>query len=142
MERNVITAQTKAGILRELLENQVPAAELSERYHVNINSIYNWRKQLFESAVDIFSNKHEKTSQKDQLRDKDTLIAELAQDNIAPKKKPNGMMQRSRIASWCRSLRSMRVGQERDPRGANVAAPQAKAGVSNTRNVYPLKTRS
>lgn len=101
MERNVITAQTKAEILRELLENQVSAAELSERYHVNINSIYNWRKQLFEAAADIFSNKQQKTTQKDQsqiarmqeqLRDKDSLIAELAQDNIALKKKSNGMI--------------------------------------------------
>jgi len=101
MDRHNITAQTKAEILRELLENQVPAAELSERYHVNINSIYNWRKQLFDAAVDIFSNRHEKTSQKDQskmsrleeqLRDKDTIIAELAQDNIALKKKSNGMI--------------------------------------------------
>lgn len=101
MERNVITAQTKAEILRELLENQVSAAELSERYHVNINSIYNWRKQLFEAAADIFSNKQQKTTQKDQsqiarmqeqLRDKDSLIAELAQDNIVLKKKSNGMI--------------------------------------------------
>ncbi len=101
MERNVITVQTKAEILRELLENQVSAAELSERYHVNINSIYNWRKQLFEAAADIFSNKQQKTTQKDQsqiarlqeqLRDKDSLIAELAQDNIVLKKKSNGMI--------------------------------------------------
>jgi len=100
MERNIINAQTKAEILRELLENQVPAAELSERYHVNINSIYNWRKQLFEGAADLFSGKQEKTSQKDQatlaalreqLRDKDGIIAELAQDNIALKKKSSGM---------------------------------------------------
>lgn len=101
MERNIITAQTKAEILRELLENQVSAAELSERYHVNINSIYNWRKQLFEAAADLFSNKQQKTSQKDQttigtlreqLRDKDAIIAELAQDNIALLKKSNGMI--------------------------------------------------
>ena len=95
MERNHITAETKAEILRELLENQVSAAELSERYKVNINSIYNWRKQLFEAASEIFSGKREKGSQKDQatlaalreqLRDKDGIIAELAQDNIALKK--------------------------------------------------------
>lgn len=101
MERNIISAQTKAEILRELLENQVPAAELSERYHVNINSIYNWRKQLFEAAAEVFSGKQQKSSQKDQatiatlreqLRDKDTIIAELAQDNIALKKKSNGMI--------------------------------------------------
>jgi transposase-like protein len=100
MERKVISAQTKAEILRELLENQVSAAELSERYQVNINSIYNWRKQLFESAVAVFSGMHEKRSHKDQtaltamqekLRDKDAIIAELAQDNIALKKRSNGM---------------------------------------------------
>jgi len=99
MDRHNIPAETKAEILRELLENQVPIAELSERYHVNINSIYNWRKQLFEAAVNIFSSKQEKASQKDQskittlqeqLRDKDSLIAELAQDNVALKKKTNG----------------------------------------------------
>jgi transposase-like protein len=100
MERKVISAQTKAEILRELLENHVPAAELCERYQVNINSIYNWRKQLFESAVDVFSGTQQKHSQKDQaaitalhekLRDKDAIIAELAEDNIVLKKRSNGM---------------------------------------------------
>lgn len=100
MERKIINAETKAEILRELLENQVPAAELSERYGVNINSIYNWRKQLFESAADVFSAKHEKHSQKEhavsarlqeQIREKDALIAELVQDNITLKKKSNGL---------------------------------------------------
>lgn len=100
MERKIISSETKAEILRELLENQVPAADLSERYGVNVNSIYNWRKQLFEAAADVFSGKHEKTSQKeqaaaarlkDQLREKDSLIAELVQDNITLKKKSNGM---------------------------------------------------
>jgi transposase-like protein len=100
MERKIITAATKAEILRELLENQVPAANLSERYSVNVNSIYNWRKQLFESAADVFNGKHQKHAQKDQaaivtleakLRDKDAIIAELAQDNIALKKRSNGM---------------------------------------------------
>ncbi len=100
MERKVITAATKAEILRELLENQLSATDLSERYQVNINSIYNWRKQLFESAVDVFSAKQQKSAQKDrttiaaleeQLRDKDAIIAELAQDNIALKKRAIGL---------------------------------------------------
>jgi len=100
MERKIISAQTKAEILREMLENQVPAAELCERYQVNINSIYNWRKQLFESAIDVFRCTQQKHSQKDQsaitalhekLRNKDAIIAELAEDNIALKKRSNGM---------------------------------------------------
>jgi transposase-like protein len=64
MERNIITAATKAEIIRELLENQVGASDLAERYGVNVNSIYNWRKQLLESAADIFGAKHERQSQK------------------------------------------------------------------------------
>ena len=100
MERTHITAEIKAEIVRELLENQVSAAELSERYKVNVNSIYNWRKQLFEAASEVFSGKRQQNAQKDQtalatlreqLRDKDSLIAELAQDNIALKKKASGM---------------------------------------------------
>jgi transposase-like protein len=99
-QHKVISAEVKAEILRELLENQVPASELSERYGVNINSIYNWRKQLFEGAVDIFSSKHEKESQQSdaitarlekKLREKDSLIADLVQDNIALKKRSTGL---------------------------------------------------
>jgi transposase-like protein len=90
----------KAEIVRELLENQVPASDLSERYGVNVNSIYNWRKQLLEAASDIYSAKHERQSQKseglqsrlqEQLREKNALIAELVEDNIALKKRSNGM---------------------------------------------------
>ncbi len=82
--------------MRELLENQVPASDLSERYGVNVNSIYNWRKQLLESAADVFGAKHERQSQKaeaeetrlqKQLQEEDALIADLAQDNITLKKK-------------------------------------------------------
>ena len=99
MERKVITAAQKAEILRELLENQVSASELSERYGVNINSIYNWRKQLFEAAADIFSTKQERQSQKaeatearlqEQIKQKDALIADLVQDNITLKKRTSG----------------------------------------------------
>ena len=99
MERKIITATTKAEIIRELLENQVPASDLAERYGVNVNSIYNWRKQLLESAADIFGAKHERQSHKadareaqleKQLQDKDSLIADLVQDNITLKKKLNG----------------------------------------------------
>ena len=99
MERKVITAAQKAEILRELLENQVSASEPSERYGVNINSIYNWRKQLFEAAADIFSTKQERQSQKaeatearlqEQIKQKDALIADLVQDNITLKKRTSG----------------------------------------------------
>ena len=100
MERKIVTAETKAEIVRELLENQVSAADLSERYGVNINSIYNWRKQLFEGAAAVLGNRQEKASEKNQaeiarlqnqLHEKDGIIADLVQDNITLKKRSSGL---------------------------------------------------
>ncbi|MBK7258511.1 MAG: transposase [Ignavibacteriae bacterium] len=99
MERKIVTAEVKAEILCELLESQVSASDLIERYGVNINSIYNWRKQLFEGAAAVLGNRHEKASEKTQteiaklqhqLREKDGLIAELVQDNITLKQRTIG----------------------------------------------------
>lgn len=55
--RKHYTAEQKAMILRELLENNVPISQLAEKYEVRPNDIYNWKKKLFESATDIFDPK-------------------------------------------------------------------------------------
>lgn len=66
---------------------------------MHINSLYLWKKQLFENAADVFSGKHEKVVREDeeeierlkeQLRKKDSLIAGLVEDNIALKRVPMG----------------------------------------------------
>ena len=77
------------------LENQVPLSQLSERYQVHVNLLYRWKKQLFESASDIFSQVQVRESQglqgkvvrlENRLKDKDQLISELVEENIALKK--------------------------------------------------------
>ncbi|MEW6509257.1 MAG: transposase, partial [Bacteroidota bacterium] len=37
-------------ILRELLENKVQIGELSEKYGIHPNVVYNWKKTLFEKG--------------------------------------------------------------------------------------------
>ena len=91
--------EQKMLILREYLENDVAISTLSERYGVNPNLIYNWKKELFEQGVSIFSGhkgKHEGQEKEKilrletKLRDKDALISEIIEDNIRLKKKMSG----------------------------------------------------
>jgi len=98
-QRKHLTAEQKVLILREHLENQIPLSDLSEKHQIHINVLYRWKKELFEGASEIFSRKQVKQSAAEareverlgtKLRDKDKLIAELVQDNIALKKSLNG----------------------------------------------------
>jgi hypothetical protein len=60
--------------------------------------IYNWKKQLFQGAIDIFNQSTHigKTTKRkvDQLeakvKERDALISEIVADNIRLKKKLNG----------------------------------------------------
>lgn len=98
-QRKHISPQQKVIILREHLENQIRLSELSEKHDVHINLLYRWKKELFEGAAEIFRPKQNKQSAtaarsterlSAKLREKDTLIAELVQDNIELKKSLNG----------------------------------------------------
>ena len=91
-----IKAETKLQILREHLENHVSLAELAEKYHVNVNSIINWKKRLFETGVALFDGTLGKATGKEealleeiekQVQEKDRIIAHLAAENIALKKR-------------------------------------------------------
>ncbi|HET53752.1 MAG TPA: transposase [Ignavibacteria bacterium] len=93
------SAVKKVEILREHLENQVPISELSRRFELNPNLIHKWKKQLFESGVEVFSRNNEKALQgqnarigllEEKIKDRDSLIAEIMSDNIRLKKKLNG----------------------------------------------------
>lgn len=96
------TAIEKTMILREYLENHVPISELAETYNIHVNAIYKWKKQMFESAPSTLSkvkksaDKSDKLSQKrikeleTLLSSRESLIAELVEDNISLKKKSNG----------------------------------------------------
>jgi len=98
-KRKHLSPQQKVIILREHLENQVPLSQLSERYQVHVNVLYKWKKQLFEEAVGIFSQKQTRESRgqtgrivllENRLKDKDRLISELVEDNISLKKSLTG----------------------------------------------------
>ncbi len=89
-----ITPEFKVMILRELLDNQVPAGKLSEEYGIHINLIYKWKKELFSHAGLIFVNNKSSNSESDKLtqlekklKQKDSLISEIVEDNIRLKKK-------------------------------------------------------
>ncbi|MEW6507882.1 MAG: transposase [Bacteroidota bacterium] len=93
--RKRMNAKEKIMILRELLENKVQIGELSEKYGIHPNVIYNWKKTPFEKCEQLFDDKREKSSGKTEekihrletkLKDKDSLIIELVEDNIRLKK--------------------------------------------------------
>lgn len=94
-----IKAETKMLILREHLENHVALADLAEKYHVNVNSIINWKKKLFESAALVFEASRDDTKSgqvqaaerlEEELRKKDAVIAQLAEEVITVKKSTSG----------------------------------------------------
>jgi len=97
--RSKYSAEKKVEILREHLENKVSISELSRRYNIHPNMLHNWKKQLFEGALDTFSGKqkknlshqnHKSSLLEEKLKDRDTLIAEIMSDNIRLKKKLTG----------------------------------------------------
>lgn len=97
-QRKHYSASRKVEIVREHLENQIPISELSRRYGIHPNMIHKWKKMLFENAVDNFSSSKQTSSGQsvklqqleEKLKDRDSLIAEIMEDNIRLKKKLNG----------------------------------------------------
>lgn len=94
-----LSSKEKMMILRELLDNRVQIGELSEKYGVHPNVIYNWKKILFERGEILFEEKREKTTNKtdekisrleSKLKDRNDLISEILEDNIRLKKSLNG----------------------------------------------------
>jgi transposase len=89
----------KVEILREHMENGVSLSDLARRYNIHPNMIHRWKKQLFENAQEVFSQKHKSSYSTEsrkieqleaKLKEKDSLIAEIITDNIRLKKKLNG----------------------------------------------------
>ncbi|MFH2031871.1 MAG: transposase [Bacteroidota bacterium] len=99
VQRKRMSAEEKMMILRELLDNKVQVGELAEKYGLHSNVIYNWKKTLFEKGNLLFEDKREKNNSKaeekiawleSKLKDKDSLISEIVEDNVRLKKKLNG----------------------------------------------------
>jgi transposase-like protein len=96
-QRTHLSPSQKMIIVREHLENNQNISEIAEKHRVGVQDIYRWKKQLFES-VEVFERKKSGISKEEQklqdlenkLKTKDSVISELAADNIALKKKLNG----------------------------------------------------
>ncbi len=62
------------------------------RYHFHPNVFYRWRKQLFEGALAVFSEKGKKNTEakinflQAKLRERDKVISEIVSENIELKK--------------------------------------------------------
>jgi len=96
-EKRKFTAEFKVQVLREHLENQISVAKICEQYNINPNLFYLWKKDLFAGALETFSNrKNNNTDQgklnhlEEKLKNKDSLISEIVEDNLRLKKKLNG----------------------------------------------------
>ena len=99
--RKRYTAEEKVKILREVLEDGKQISQVAENYGLSPNNIFKWRKQLFEEGLQTFqvkrpdiSGKAEErkiTALEDRIKQKDEIIAELAEELLALKKKNCGM---------------------------------------------------
>jgi len=95
-KRKKYTAEEKIKILREVLEEGKSISQVSDKYELHPNNIFNWRKQLFEGGIQIFQTKRPDISEKaeerkvsmleDKIKQKDEVIADLAQELLGLKK--------------------------------------------------------
>jgi len=100
-KRKRYTAEEKAKILRELLEEGKSVSEVADKYELHPNCIFKWRKQLLEEGKETFKIKRADISSKakerkiaaleDKIKHKDEVIAELAQELLELKKKYPGL---------------------------------------------------
>jgi transposase-like protein len=96
--RRRFSAEQKVRIIREHLDNQVKISELAERFNIHPTVLVRWKKELFEGALEIFSQKHRKlngkTRREEQLEKKihkmENVITELSTENLELRKKYNG----------------------------------------------------
>jgi len=96
-ERRRFSSEEKVMILREHLDNNVKVSDLAAKYKVHPNMILRWKKELFEGALDVFSQKHKKNGQdakaqklEDKIKKMQEVITELTTDNLELRKKYNG----------------------------------------------------
>ena len=98
--RRKYTAEEKIKILRELQEDGKTISQVSEEYGIHPNNLFKWRKQHLEMGVQGFQRTRKDISGKakdrniavleDKIKHKDEVIAELAEELLALKKKNSG----------------------------------------------------
>ena len=96
------TSEEKTMILREHFEQHISISDVADKYGVHPNAIYKWKKQMYESTPQSLTKNHKKSDKslikserriaelEALLTQRETLIAELVDDNIRLKKKTSG----------------------------------------------------
>jgi len=100
-KRKRYTPEEKSKILREVLEDGKTISDVADKYEIHPNCIFNWRKQLLEEGKQTFRIKRPDISRKaderriaaleEKIRQKDEVIAELAEELLVLKKKNHGL---------------------------------------------------
>ena len=99
-KRGRFSSQEKVQILLESFSKETSVTDICKKYGLHPNIYYQWKKELFENAESIFSDKRSKVGEKkaqektkkleEKLNYKDQLISEIVEDNMRYKKKLNG----------------------------------------------------
>ena len=101
-ERRRFTAEEKARMVLEIVQDGKKISEVAEQNNVHPNQLMSWKKQFLESAVSAFkierkdisekAEQREIASLKEEISKKDSVIAELAGENMELKKTYFGRM--------------------------------------------------
>lgn len=99
-ERKHYSAEEKATIVLEILQDKKKVSEIAEEKGIHPNQIMIWKKQALENIAELFKTERkditakkeqrEISDLKDQIAVKDSIIAELAGENLSLKKKFSG----------------------------------------------------
>jgi len=98
MEAKRYSPEHKAQIIREIILQHKSISDVAEEFNVTPATIYEWQKILLENSVDLFRMKgserrkynHQVKTLQDEIKKKESVIAELAQEVVGLKKKANG----------------------------------------------------
>ena len=100
--KKTYSAEERAIILREHLEDNISISDLAEKYNIEPSTLYNWKKLLFEQAPQTLTRKSKKEEKRISadakriaeleglLSKREKLISELVQENIDLKKNIDG----------------------------------------------------
>ena len=100
-ERKRYSAEEKSAIVLEILQDGKKISDVAEEHGIHPNQIMLWKKQALENMAELFKTERkditakkeqrEISELKSQIAHKDSVIAELADENMSLKKKSFGL---------------------------------------------------